>query len=85
MDRELLLIKFFGLGHLDRCINRIDILEIIGRRCFIEDHRGMEVDSVRRCLQAIHNCSPFRETEEYDKLIEFSEDYLRVLNDFGGS
>jgi len=83
--KEDLLIEYFGMGHLIRVVPIINILQMIGRDCFIENRQGVEVDSLRRCLKAIDNCSPYRRTEEYENLIEFSPQAWAALHDFGGS
>jgi hypothetical protein len=57
---------------------------MIGRKCFIADSQSIEVDSLRRCLKAIDNCNPYRGTEEYENLIEFSPEAWAALHDFGG-
>jgi len=71
-SKEDLLIEYFGMGHLIRVVPTIDILQMIGRKCFIADSQSIEVDSLRRCLKAIDNCNPSRGTKEYENLIEFS-------------
>jgi hypothetical protein len=40
---------------------------------FIENKVGLEVDSVRRILNALHHSKIYRLTEEFDNLIEFEE------------
>jgi len=71
-SKEDLLIEYFGKGHLIGSIPIIDILQMIGKNCFIDNLQGVEVDSLRRLLKAIDNCNPSRGTKEYENLIEFS-------------
>jgi hypothetical protein len=56
--------------NVDSEVFPVKILELVGMECFIENKTGKAVDSLRRCLKAMRDCSPYRETPEYEALIE---------------
>lgn len=64
---------FRSLGY-ENLMSIIDIppnlYSIAAIECFVSDLSGKSVDSLRRCLKAIHNLHPYRLTDEFDSLIE---------------
>lgn len=46
------------------------VLECVVMEVFLENKTGPAVDSLRRCVNSIKNCSPYRMTPEYDALIQ---------------
>jgi hypothetical protein len=54
---------------VDIVITPIRLLEIIALECFMDDKKGKEVESLRRCLSAYKKNNINRGTEKYEKLI----------------
>jgi hypothetical protein len=46
------------------------VLNILGMTCFIYEKTGPAIDSLRRCLKALRECTIYRKTKEYDDLIK---------------
>lgn len=68
-SKEEHLLEFLGYGHLIEFVPTIDLIEIAARDLFICNAQGESVDSLRRILKAIHDCSPYRGSDEYLDLI----------------
>lgn len=47
----------------------VRLYEIIAIKCFLGSVESPAVESLRRCLEAINNCKPYRMTPEFDELI----------------
>lgn len=45
------------------------VLDMVAMECFLENKRGLAVDSLRRCVNALKNSKMYRGTPEYDALI----------------
>lgn len=76
-EKEFLMIKelspYWGKlieDGLDRDVYPPTVLDILGMECFIHNKSGNAVESLRRCLKAIHNDNIYRKTPEYENLIE---------------
>ena len=67
-EKELKLIE--QLGYMDLpSVEPIVLYRIMAMNLFKENKTGVLVDSVRRCLNAIDNGTPYRLTPEFDELI----------------
>jgi hypothetical protein len=67
-EKELKLIE--QLGYMDLpSVEPIVLYRIMAMDLFKRNETGVLVDSVRRCLNAIDNGTPYRLTEEFDELI----------------
>jgi len=67
-QKELKLIE--QLGYMDLpSVEPIVLYRIMAMNLFKQNKTGVLVDSVRRCLNAIDNGTPYRLTEEFDDLI----------------
>lgn len=67
-EKELKLIE--QLGYMDLpSVQPIVLYRIMAMDLFKENKTGVLVDSVRRCLNAIDNGTPYRLTKEFDELI----------------
>jgi hypothetical protein len=61
---------FTALGYKDLLTQEPAVLyRMVALNLFKQDETGVLVDSVRRCLNAIDNGTPYRLTEEFDDLI----------------
>jgi hypothetical protein len=66
--KEILL--FQQLGYEDLLTQEPAVLyRMVALDLFKRNETGVLVDSVRRCLNAIDNGTPYRLTEEFDELI----------------
>jgi hypothetical protein len=71
-DKEIKLIKHFGFEHL---INTDSIVaptlyRMMAEKAFLDAEEGLYAQSLRRCIIAFNTGSVFRNTPEWDKLIE---------------
>ena len=67
-EKELKLIE--QLGYMDLpSVEPIVLYRIMATNLFKQNKTGVLVDSVRRCLNAIDNGTPYRLTKEFDELI----------------
>jgi hypothetical protein len=67
-EKELKLIE--QLGYMDLpSVEPIVLYRIMAMDLFKRNETGVLVDSVRRCLNAIDNGTPYRLTPEFDELI----------------
>ena len=55
---------------VDNSIMPPQMLEMVAMHCFINNQTGPAADSLRRCIKALHTCSAYRQTPEYEKLID---------------
>ncbi len=46
------------------------VLDLVALECFVKRKEGKAVDSLRRCVNALHTCKPYRMTPAYEALIE---------------
>lgn len=73
-DNEIKLITAVGYG---KELNLIDDPVVLYRMCvvkaFMENQSGPHVEALRRGYNAITFCSPYRKTEEFEKLIAFED------------
>lgn len=60
------------LPHLK--FNPVSVLECVAMECFLENKRGLAVNSLRRCLNALKNSKMYRGTPEYEALIVLNDD-----------
>lgn len=69
---EIRLISMFGYGDL---VSRIECPPGLYRMCvekaFVEKMEGPHVEALRRAYLALMRCSPYRQTEEFEKLVSF--------------
>lgn len=76
-EKELRLIRVISFHWYDIIINnKTDvsppaIYDILALNMFIENRTGPEVDALRRAVTAIHDCTCYRNTPEWDELITF--------------
>jgi hypothetical protein len=76
--KEVALFEALGFNDLlEASVEPVTLYEIAAREAFLKGAEGKEVQSLRRCLRAIQEGSPYRMTQEFDSLIELSE-----LSDF---
>ena len=68
---EMKLIKEFGLESFSMRTMPNLLFREMAIMCIKEDRKGPEVQAVRNAVIAIDNCSPYRLTDEFEKLIEF--------------
>ena len=67
-EKELKLIKQLGYMVLPS-IEPIVLYRVMAMNLFKQNKTGVLVDSVRRCLNAIDEGTPYRLTKEFDDLI----------------
>jgi len=78
-EKELKLIeKLSPIRYQEIILDKSDIppiilFEEIALDCFLENDWGTEVESLRNMLKAIRSCVMFRNTEEFENLIEIEE------------
>ena len=48
----------------------VSVLEMIALDCFVKNTTGKAADSLRRCVDANKNGDPYRNTPEYEELIQ---------------
>ena len=73
--KELKLINFFGFKDLIEKdeFDTLDppiIYRIMVEKAFCENLTGKEVESLRRCYNALIKCKVYRMTKEWDNLID---------------
>lgn len=68
---ETKLIRAFGYGHLIGLVDIISLYDMCMRKAFNEGISGPHVEALRRGCNAISQCKPYRETEEFDVLVRF--------------
>lgn len=82
-EKEIELLKYFGISeHLlgDCCISAPALYRVAVEKAFCENMKGVEVESLRRCYNALQKCSIYRLTKEWDAMIEFKEgEYERKI------
>ena len=66
--KETLLFQQLGYGDLLTQEPAV-LYRMVALNLFKQNETGVLVDSVRRCLNAIDNGTPYRLTEEFDELI----------------
>lgn len=49
--------------------SHVMFLDAMAIYCFRNNTTGLAVNSLRRCVNALHDCTHYRETPEYDALI----------------
>jgi len=49
-----------------------DVLQQVAMEVFLNNKSGIAVDSLRKCLNAIHSSKVYRLTDEYESLIDDS-------------
>jgi hypothetical protein len=70
-QKEYDMIEAFGYAHLVQFgINVPSVIDMCVTKAFISNEQGNHVESLRRCLNAIKTCNPYRCTPEYDSLIQ---------------
>lgn len=58
------------LAESNETLSPVTILEMTARQAFIDDVKGPAVESLRRCMKSIRDCNPYRNTPEYEQLIQ---------------
>lgn len=75
-EKELKLFEFFGVSHLLK--SSVSLAPVVYRamveKAFMDDIKGPEVESLRRCYNALMKCTVYRMTKDWDALIEFSNE-----------
>lgn len=79
---EKLLIEL-GYGYLLNKVSIIEIYKMTVEACFINNEQGPAVEALRRGYRAIVECSVYRGTEEFDKLLEFEYSMSTSNRKFG--
>lgn len=69
-EKEKALIDSFGFSHMIAYDYPYALYRIIAEDCFINNKTGKNVESLRRILSALRNCTVYRMTKEFDDLIE---------------
>lgn len=71
-QKEIALIKFFSYEELinNESIEPPVLYKMMMEAAFIFEYKGKAVDSLRRCIKAFNDCKVYRNTEEWDDLIE---------------
>lgn len=75
-EKELKLLRHFGVKDVqldDPYCSPPQIYDMMALKAFMGNQEGAEVESLRRIVNAIHSCHPYRKTQEFENLIEFSE------------
>ena len=71
-DNEIKLFNLFGYQTLmDYGTNPITIYEMCVRKAFMYNMVGPHIEALRRGYVAIQECSAYRDTEKFEKLIEW--------------
>lgn len=70
--KEKELFDSLGMGHLTETINPPHLYKTAAVLAFSDGREGKDVDSLRRCVRALEQCSPYRLTEEFDALISLN-------------
>lgn len=55
------------------CVDEVSptrIFDMVAMDCFLDNKQGKAVDSLRRCLYNLKNCKIYRNTKEWDDLIQ---------------
>lgn len=68
-EKEVALFKTLGFENLLHSEPYV-LYQMAALYVFMENKTGNSVESVRRCLRAMQNGSPYRLTKEFDDLIE---------------
>ena len=71
-EKELKLIKFFGFDDLaeKEIFNPPELYKLMVEKAFCKNLTGKEVESLRRCYNALIKCKVYRMTKEWDNLID---------------
>jgi hypothetical protein len=71
-QKEIALAKFFSYEDLmyNDTITPSTLYAMMMKSAFLHNYKGEAVESLRRCIKAIDECNPYRETKEWDDLIE---------------
>jgi hypothetical protein len=71
-ENESRLFRELGFGYLlDRINDPVALYKIVMEKLFIDNVRGPAVEAFRRGCRALYACKPYRQTPEFDKLLEF--------------
>lgn len=62
--------KYFNLIHVTD-INPTALYDMLAIDMFVKNEQGPHIDALRSAVAAIHKCSPYRWTPEFDKLCEY--------------
>lgn len=75
-EKEKALIKFFGMDDmLTANIDPSKLYPMMEHRAFMENMQGVEVNSLRKCIKAFHDCKVYRGTSQWDAMIELESDW----------
>ncbi len=55
-------------GHV---VDAPTLYDMLALNAFVRNDMGPHVDALRRVVFALHNCTVYRHTEEFDKLCKF--------------
>jgi hypothetical protein len=71
-EKEITLINSIGYAHLiPHIADGPGLYRLCVEKAFVEDMKGPHIEALRRAYKAILNCSPYRHTEAFEKLLEF--------------
>ena len=68
---EKKLFDSIGVGHLYHKIDAIKLYYVAMEKAFVCNMKGADIEALRRAINAISICSPYRGTDEFERLIEF--------------
>lgn len=68
-DKEKELFSSLGVGDLMEVFNPPRLYRTAMALAFSGNREGKDVESLRRCVKSLDNCSPYRLTEGFDALI----------------
>lgn len=71
-EKEIKLINYFGFKNIiyDCSILPPTIYRMMVEKAFSENMNGKEVESLRRCYNALVKCKTYRMTKEWDSMID---------------
>lgn len=75
-EKEVKLFTFFNMEQFLRGWSGVyppQLYSMAALKAFEKNLKGPEVESLRRCIKALTEASVYRETKEWDDMIEFSE------------
>jgi len=75
-EKELAMFEWFGYADLTNNLTPVVLYRLCVEKAFTNDLRGPYVNSLRRCAIALRDCTCYRMTPEWDKMIYSPGDEL---------
>ena len=69
---EMLLFKHYRVDDICQQIMPHDLYRMMAEKAFLANEQSEYADALRRGLEAMKSCFPYRLTPEFDKLIDVS-------------